>query len=272
VLTLRVHSYDPLGVLGDPMSYDAARAGLKSYVALAAGVPSSAVLLTSVATSRTLVEPSDWNAPLAGPQPAAWPPRRSVCSVQQLTTSACAELWYSVTLADVTLSITGLPTYACVADSVAALTSGVLNTPATLAALAGAVIHGALPGGGLGVGYSVPSNVRVSMGPTSVQAPAIAACAGAAGSLTLSQLTGFDVRALPASYSGNTAGAGIVVINAAACAAVAGTNMACKAQTFSISGTSYSARALRALRRRALRRRARPPPHLTPPPISVQSM
>jgi hypothetical protein len=122
---------------------------------------------------------------------------------------------------------------------VAALSS-TLSTSASLAALGSAVLHGALPGNGLQSGYTVPNNVRVSLGPASVQAPALAACTGSSQSLTLSQLTGYDVRALPQNYPGNTQGAGIVVVASSACTALAGTSLACQSQTYSINGASFN--------------------------------
>ena len=169
-----------------------------------------------------------------------WPARTTSCPLTAVAAGDCSGAWLPLTLSDVTLSLTGLPTYACVADAFATFIAATLNSTAGTAALASAVIHGALPGAGLAVGYGVPGNVRVSLGPASVSAPAIAACAGSSQSLTLAQLTGFDVRALPASYAGNTLGTGIAVIASSACAAVAGTALACQSATFSIGGASFN--------------------------------
>jgi hypothetical protein len=67
-------------------------------------------------------------------------------------------------------------------------------------------------------------------------APAGGACAAA----TVGALAGYDVRALPSAWPGNAAGTGIAVVETAACAATAGTALACREQTFDVGGVSFS--------------------------------
>jgi hypothetical protein len=56
---------------------------------------------------------------------------------------------------------------------------------------------------------------------------------------TVTSLSGFDVRALPAAWPGNTAGEGIAVIDADACGAVQDTGLACRDATFMVDGRTY---------------------------------
>jgi len=240
VLSLRVHSYDPLGALGDALGYSSARSNFLSTLALLAGVPVGAVQLTSVSTFRILIEAAAWDAPLSGPPAAEWPPRTSACPVTSLEAGSCASTWRSISISEASVTLTGLPTYSCVADPVALFIGSSLNTSASMAALGSAVLTGALPGGGLATGYSVPANLRVSLGSASLQAPALAACSGSSQGLTLAQLTGYDVRALPATFTNNSAGTGIVVIDSSVCGAVAGTALACGAQSFTVGGKAFS--------------------------------
>jgi hypothetical protein len=246
--TLRVHVYDPQRAIGDPLAYPAALSALAAAIATLAGVPAVAVTVTGVSAQTLYVETNDWATTgvtllsLSNPPPAAYGPRTTACSTD--ADDSCAHVWTELRTADAAVTVLGYPVRSCVADPATELFSTRLNTAAAMQFLGDALLRGALAGG-LGIAYNVPANLRVSLASAGSEY-SVTPNVGVApwsSSLPVSTLAGADIRALPASFPGNTLGA-IAVALASDCAALTGSALACAtgaaAASFSVGGASYS--------------------------------
>jgi hypothetical protein len=254
-LRLRVWTWDPLGLLGDSLSLDAAHDAVTGLVS--SWVGSSAVLVAPVAAAEVVVDRAAWAsnatrapgipaspaflAPWTFPPPAA---RLSAQALLSLSPHSPSPDALRVSLNEATVVISALPRFACAApDAATQAVVALLNSTDAARALADALLDALLPVG-RGTGYRGGRNLKIGWNFAQNLGALAGADAGGAPACgahpkTVTSLSGYDVRALPAAWPGNSAGEGIAVIDADACTAVQDTGLACRDATFIVDGRLY---------------------------------
>jgi hypothetical protein len=225
-----------------PYRYPLAVSAFESAIARLAGVLPASVKVNSVSFSTMYVESSEWQSTqYVLPPQNSYGRRTTPCSTD--SAGSCARVWTQLRVADASVTVLSYPVMSCVSDPASDLFNDRLNTIDGMQYIGDSVLRGVL-GGGLGVGYDVPTNLRVSLASSRNQF-AVTPSAGVApwsSSLPISTSLGIDIRALPASFPGNTLGGDIAVAPTSACPLLFATSLLCAVggATFTLEGNSYT--------------------------------